>query len=263
MRKSASFLALLTALSSGPALAWVPKLEEQSAQAVIDSAYGRRAATPTFLTVDLSVDSGKFKAPEGSVTVFDGPETCLSDWLTPLSESSQGSRVASLTLSGQADQLLFEAQDARDNFKNMTVEEALKPADGRLPDGQLRVDIAVKGLNDLQQRSAYLVRLKGPDGKLIAPTRFSFVDDWKQVGVSGAQATATTSSSTTTSGNTTDTTSTTTVDSKLTGPYAGTLVYYFEPLKAGLNANDKVDILLRTEQGACAYDFNLDLGKFN
>ena len=208
--RSASLgLALLTALASGPALAWVPKLEEQSAKTIIDSAYGRRAAAPTFLTVDLGVKDGKFNAPGGSVTVFDGPDTCLSDWLTPLSADSTGSRVASLTLSGQADQLLFQAQDARDNFKNLTVDEALKNTDGRLPDGQLRVDIAVRGLNDLQQRSAYLVRLKGPDGKLIAPTRFSYVNDWK-AGEAGKQA--------------------------------GTLVYYFEPLKAGLNANDKIDL---------------------
>ena len=121
--------------------------------------------------------------------------------------------------------MLFQAQDARDNFKNMTVKEALAPAEARLPDGQLRIDIAVKGLNDLQQRSAYLVRLKGHDGKLIAPTRFSYVNDWK-AGDGGKQA--------------------------------GTLVYYFEPLKAGLNANDKIDLVLRTEQGTCAYDFMLD-----
>ena len=267
-------LALLTALASGPALAWVPKLEEQSAKTIIDSAYGRRAAAPTFLTVNLGVKDGKSNAPDGSVSVFDGPATCLSDWLTPLSADSTGSRVASLTLSGQADQLLFQAQDARDNFKNMTPKEALaafnagvlpgaandygakvgagtqataqngdpsaatssaattQPPEAlpALPDGQLRVDIAVKGLNDLQQRSAYLLRLKGPDGKLIAPVRFSYVNDWK-AGEAGKQA--------------------------------GTLVYYFEPLKAGLNANDKIDLLLRTEQGACAYDFKLDLSKFN
>lgn len=230
MRKTSLGLALLTALASGAALAWVPKLEDQSAKTVIDSAYGRRAAVPTFYTLDLSVDGGKFKAPDGSVKVFDGGDTCLSTWLANPSDFAQGSRVSSLTLSGQADQLLFAAQDARDNFKNMTVQEALAPSDTRLPDGQLRIDIAVKGLGDLQQRSAYQVRLKGPDGKLLAPTRFSFVNDWK-AGEGGKQA--------------------------------GTLVYYFEPLKAGLNANAKVDLLIRNEQGSCAYNFTLDLSKFS
>ena len=230
MRKTSLGLVLLTALSSGPALAWVPKLEEQSAKTVIDSAYGRRAAVPTFSTLDLSVDGGKFKAPDGSVKVFDGGDTCLSSWLSAPGDYSQGSRIASLTLSGQADQLLYQAQDARDNFKNLTVQDALAPAEGRLPDGQLRIDIAVKGLGDLQQRSAYQVRLKGPDGKLLAPTRFSFVNDWKAADG---------------------------------GKQAGTLVYYFEPLKAGLNANDKIDLLLRNEQGSCAYDFVLDLSKFS
>ncbi|AZI42121.1 hypothetical protein EHF33_04650 [Deinococcus psychrotolerans] len=257
MRKTSLGLVLLTALTSGPALAWVPKLEDQSAKTVIDSAYGRRATVPTFYTLDLSVDGGKFKAPDGSVKVYDGGDTCLSSWLANPTDFAQGSRVGSLTLSGQADQLLFAAQDARDNFKNMTSASALSsfgvgvlpdgtndygaklpapaatPAPGSspsLPDGQLRIDVSVRGLSDLQQRSAYQVRLKGPDGKLLAPTRFSFVNDWK-AGADGKQA--------------------------------GTLVYYFEPLKAGLNANAKVDLLIRNEQGSCAYDFILDLSKFS
>ncbi len=296
MRKTALGLALLTAFVSGPALAWVPKLETQSAKTIIDSAYGRRAAAPTFYMLDLTVDGGKFKAPDGTVKVYDGGDSCLKDWLAAPSDYSKGSHVSTLTLSGQADQLLFQAQDARDNFKNMTPANALnafgagflpdasndygadmnkmngaKKDDGSvkvtidsktttqsgnstttsststtgtvktepsnvpsalpsLPDGQLRIDIGVKGLGDLQQRSAYLVRMKGPDGKLLAPTRFSFVNDWKAV--EG-------------------------------GKQAGTLVYYFEPLKAGLNANDKVDLLLRNEEGSCAYDFVLDLSKFN
>lgn len=272
MRKTSLGLVLLTAFLTGPALAWVPKLEDQSAKTIIDSAYGRRAAVPTFYTLDLSVDNGKFKAPGGSVKVFDGGDACLTSWLSAPGDYSQGSKVASLTLSGQADQLLYQAQDARDNFKNLSVADALKafgagylpsadngygskivvapvgatppagattpatattpPQNGSpaLPDGQLRIDIAVKGLSDLQQRSAYQVRLKGPDGKLLAPTRFSFVNDWK-AGDGGKQA--------------------------------GTLVYYFEPLKAGLNANDKLDLLIRNEQGNCAYDFTLDLSKFS
>ena len=195
MRKTSLGLVLLTALSSGPALAWVPKLEEQSAKTVIDSAYGRRAAVPTFSTLDLSVDGGKFKAPDGSVKVFDGGDTCLSSWLSAPGDYSQGSRIASLTLSGQADQLLYQAQDARDNFKDLTVQDALAPAEGRLPDGQLRIDIAVKGLGDLQQRSAYQVRLKGPDGKLLArPASASSTTGRPQTAASRPERWCTTSS---------------------------------------------------------------------
>ncbi|WP_293911675.1 hypothetical protein [Deinococcus sp.] len=231
LRQSVMGLLLLGTLNAGSASAWVPKLEDQSAKTIIDSAYGRRAAAPTYLTLDLSVAAGKFKgAPDGSVKVIDGGDACLTGWLTAPGDYAQGSKISNLTLSGQADQLLFQAQDARDNFKNLTVKEALLPAPGRLPDGQLRIDMVVRGLSDLQQRSAYLVRLKGADGKLLAPTRFSFVNDFKP-GDGGKQT--------------------------------GTLVYYFEPLKAGLNANSKLDLLVRNEEGSCAYNFNLDLGKFN
>lgn len=224
---------ILLGLTLPSALAWVPKLEDQSAKTVIDSAYGRRAAAPTYLTLDLNVAAGKFKgAPDGSVKVIDGGDTCLTGWLTAPGDYAQGSKISSLTLSGQADQLLFQAQDARDNFKNLTVKEALLPAPGRLPDGQLRIDMVIRGLDDLQARKAYQVVLKNSaaNSKPIQPVRFSFVNDWKP-GDGGKQT--------------------------------GTLVYYFEPLKAGLNANSKLDLLVRNEEGSCAYNFNLDLSKFN
>lgn len=74
------------------------------------------------------------------------------------------------------------------------------------------------------------MRLKGPDGKLIAPVRSTYVNDFKQDG----------------------------------GTWSGTLVYYFEPLKAGLGASDTVPLLLRTEADTdCAYQIPLDLGKFS
>jgi hypothetical protein len=135
-----------------------------------------------------------------------------------------------LTLSGQADQLSFQAGTARDSFKNLTAADALKDSASRLPDGQIRLDLVVAGLADLKQRAAYLVRLKGPDGKLLAPVKSSYVNDWK-------------------------------ADSG--GRFGGTLVYYFEPTKAGINANDKIDILVRTEaESNCAYAVNFDLGQF-
>ncbi|ADV67908.1 hypothetical protein [Deinococcus maricopensis] len=224
---------LLTALSvlvSAPALAWVPKLEDTTTKAVIDSAYGRRDPVSTYLTLDLGVQDGKFKAGDGVVRAFDGGDACVTDWLAKPADFSGGSRLASMTLSGQADQLFFQAQEARDSFKNLSVKDALAGGATRLPDGQLRVDMEVRGLPSEKARSAYLVRLKGPDGKLIAPVKTSYVNDWKQE----------------------------------EGGWHGTLVYYFEPLKAGLGASDKVDFLVRTEADtSCAYAVTADLSKFN
>ncbi|WP_424949604.1 hypothetical protein [Deinococcus sp.] len=217
-------------LVSAPALAWIPKLDDSTAKNVIDAAYGRRDALSTYLTADLSVQNGKFKT-DGAVKVFDGGDACLLDWLAaPTAFEKSGSRPTSLTLSGQADQLSFQAAAARDAFKNLSVADALKDPASRLPDGQLRLDLVVAGLADLKQRAAYLVRLKGPDGKLLSPVRSSYVNDWKP-GADGRQG--------------------------------GTLVYYFEPQKNGINANDKVDVLARTEaENNCAYAVNFDLGQF-
>lgn len=225
-------LLTLTVLLSAPALAWVPKLDDATARNVIDGAYGRRDPVQTYRTLDLSVKDGKFAAGEGVVKAVDGGDKCMTDWLGAPADFKLGSRPAALTLSGQADQLFFAAQDARDNFKNLTVAEALSADAGskRMADGELRIDIVVRGLPTEKARDAYLLRLKGVDGKLIAPTRRSYVNDFKQEG----------------------------------GTWSGTLVYYFEPLKAGIGASDKAELLLRTEYGDtnCAYGVTLDLGSF-
>jgi hypothetical protein len=239
-----TMLALSALLLATPALAWIPKLEEVSARAVIDGAYGRRDPVQTYLAADLNVEGGKFRA--ATVRAFDGGDACLNSWLAAPGDPAQGSRPLSLTLSGQADGLSFQAVQARDSFKNLTVPEGLAATTGRLPDGQLRLDLVVSGLKDIKQRGAYLVRLRGPDGKLVAPARSSYVDDWKPVVPAPAAggAAATTPAAT-------------------QGPLTGTLVYYFEPLKAGLNANDKVEVLIRTEADtACAYAVAFDLGSF-
>ncbi|GAA5512644.1 hypothetical protein Dcar01_01362 [Deinococcus carri] len=224
-------LLTLTVLLSAPALAWVPKLEETTAKNVIDGAYGRRDPVPTYQTLDLTVKDGKFAAGDGAVKVFDGGDKCLADWIAAPTDFKGGSRPASVTVSGQADQLYFQAQDARDNFRNLSAEGALGTdlAGKRLADGLLRVDVNVRGLPTEKARDAYLVRLKAPDGKMLAPTRKSYVSDFKQDG----------------------------------GTWSGTLVYYFEPLKSGIGASDKVDLLLRTEADTnCAYSVGLDLGSF-
>lgn len=263
----------LTALLSAPALAWVPKLEETTAKNVIDGAYGRRDPVPTYQTLDLSVKDGKFVAGEGVVKAFDGGDACISDWLAKPADLSKGSRLNSVTVSGQADQLYFAAQDARDSFKNLSVSDALKafgagylpssansfgqatvvaktevtqagstttatttvtsqPAISQTPalkNGELRLDINVRGLPTDKARDAYLVRLKGPDDKMLAPTRKSYVNDFKQDGAT----------------------------------WSGTLVYYFEPLKAGIGAGDKATFLIRTEADtSCAYSVTVNLGSF-
>ena len=100
----------------------------------------------------------------------------------------------------------------------------------RIADGELRVDVNVRGLPSEKARDAYMVRLKGPDGKMIAPARKSFVNDWKQDA----------------------------------GTWTGTLVYYFKPLEVGIGASDKAEFLLRNENGDsnCAYSVTFDLSKF-
>ncbi|WP_043802324.1 hypothetical protein [Deinococcus gobiensis] len=222
----------LTAALSAPALAWVPKLEDTTAKNVIDGAYGRRDPVTTYQTLDLSVKDGKFAAGDGVVRAFDGGDACVADWLAAPTDYGKGSRLGSVTLSGQADQLYFQAVDARDSFKNLSVKDALGAdyAGKRLADGELRVDIAVRGLPSEKARDAYLVRLKAPDGKMVAPARRSYVSDFKQDG----------------------------------GTWSGTLVYYFKPLEAGLGASDKVEMLVRTEADtSCAYSVSLNLGSFN
>lgn len=272
MRKP--LLLTLTVLLSAPALAWVPKLEETTAKNVIDGAYGRRDAVTTFMTLDLSVRDGKFAAGDGLVKAFDGGDACVADWIAKPGDYDKGSLINTITVSGQADQLYFAAQDARDSFKNLTVADALKafgagylpgaannfgqtivaktevtqtgntttatttvttapapaPQTPALADGELRVDVNVRGLPTEKARDAYMVRLKGPDGKMIAPARKSFVNDFKQDA----------------------------------GTWGGTLVYYFKPLEVGLGASDKAEFLLRNENGDsnCAYSVTVDLGKF-
>lgn len=222
----------IAALLAAPAHAWVPKLEETTARNVIDGAYGRRDPVPTYLITSLKVRDGQFEAGAGAVTAFDGGPACVTDWLAAPQDYARGSRPVTLTASGQADQLFFQAQDARDSFRNLSVKDALTDeyASKRLPDGQLRIDLAVQGLPSEKARAAYLVRLKGADGKLVAPVKGTYVNDWKQEG----------------------------------GTWSGTLVYYFEPLKAGLGASDTVSLLLRTEADtSCAYAIPVNLGQFN
>ncbi|MDV6373764.1 hypothetical protein [Deinococcus arenicola] len=233
MRKPTLLTALFISLPllSGPALAWVPQLEETTAKNVIDGAYGRRAPVTTFLSVNLGVKAGQFVAGPNAVTAYMGGPACVDGWLADPTDTTGGSRPTAITASGQADQLFFQAQDARDSFKNLNVTEALSEeyATQRLANGELRVDVAVAGLPTELARNAYLVRMKSKDGKLVAPVRSTYVNDFKQDGAT----------------------------------WTGTLVYYFAPLKAGLGAGAKAELLIKTEADTeCAYSVPLDLGKF-
>ena len=233
MKKSTLPTALLAvSLLSGPALAWVPALDESSAKTVIDGAYNR-SATPvnTLLSLDLSVKDGQFAAGDGAVKAFDGGDACVSDWKqNPTDYAKFGSRPTNVTLTGQADELFLQAQQARDQFKNLTVKDALAPSDTRLPAGNLRVYVQMQGLGDQKLRDAYNVAIRTADGKIVQPLKRAFTSDWKQ-GEGGL--------------------------------WGGTMVYYFDAAGAGVKPNGKLDVLLRTEADSnCAYQVQADLSKF-
>lgn len=219
---------LLTLALAGTALAWVPKLDEPTAKTVIDAAYDR-LSTPlsTLLNLDLGVKDGKFAAGD-VVKAFDGGDTCVAAWLAKPQDYAQGSRPTSITLTGQADEVFLAAQTARDEFRNLTAADALK-APLRIPEGQLRAEIQIAGLADAKQRNAYNVALR-VDGKIVRPVRSVYVDNWKQ-----AEG----------------------------GRWTGTMVYYFDALKAGVKPQGKLEMLLRTEADSnCAYAVTADLAKF-
>lgn len=230
------FIALLPLLLAPAALAWTPALDTTTAQTAIHKAY-RLPGTdpkPTFLSVNLAVENGAFKSP-GAVTVFDGGEACLSDWLTNPAAFTHGSQVREITVTGQADALYFEAVRANNAFKTLTVEQALSEESraARLKDGRLRVDLKVTGLPSEEHRSAYAVRLQNAAGEMLSPAQASYINNWKQ----GED-----------------------------GKWSGTLVYYFDLNNAEgqptFDPNGSVNLLLRNEQLSCSYSAALNLGSF-
>lgn len=224
--------AIAALMLSSACLAWVPALDANSAKQVIDSAYGRTQTIPTYLNFDLKVQEGQF-ASANAIKAFEGGESCINEWLTKPYDNTKGSRPTNISVMGQADQLHFQATEARDNFKNLSAADALdaKYAGLRQEDGELRVDINVRGLPTQRARDAYVVRLRGVDGKLMKPTRRSFVDNFEQE--AGSKT------------------------------WKGTLVFYFKPLSQGIKANDKIDLLFRTEADTnCAYNVTVDLNAF-
>ena len=264
MRKPTGLL--LALLLSAPALAWVPKLDDSTAKVVLDSAYNRATnPTPTLLTVDLSVKDGRFgtggdgavtvvqttstsqtsgdttttttqstvqSQPANSIQAIEGGEACISNWLkNPTDYNTYGSRPISITFTGQADALFLKAQQARDAFKNLSVKDALTPDKNALPDGDLKVYVQMAGLASDKQRDAYDVALQTADQKIVRPYKRAYTNDWKQGDG---------------------------------GKWAGTMVYYFNALKNGVQPGGKVNVLIRTEADTdCAYSVAADLSKFN
>lgn len=222
---------LLLALVSAPALAWVPTLDQNTAKNVLDAAYNRGPQVNTLLTVDLAVKDGQFASGPDSVSAFEGGEQCIAGWLANPGDFSGGSRPLSVTLTGQADALFLKAQQARDAFKNLSVKDALTPDPGGLQDGQLKVYVQMNGLASDKQRDAYDVALKTQDGQIVRPFKRAYTNDWKQ---------------------------------DAGGQWGGTMVYYFDAIKNGVQPNGKVDVLIRTEADTdCAYAVPVNLSKFS
>lgn len=237
MPKLSPLTALIPLLLAPAALAWTPVLDAQTAQTAIHKAY-RVPGTdpkPTFLSVNLAVEHGAFKTP-GAVTVFDGGEACLSDWLSNPAAFTRGSQVREITATGQADAVYFEAVRANKAFKTLTAEQALseEARAARLPDGRLRIDVKVAGLPSEEHRATYNVRLQNAAGEMLSPAQASYINNWKQ----GED-----------------------------GKWAGTLVYYFDLNTAAgtpaFDPNGTVNLLLRNEQLSCAYSVPLNLGSFS
>ncbi|MDO4264375.1 MAG: hypothetical protein Q4C67_09265 [Deinococcus sp.] len=231
-------LTLLTLPLLAPAaLAWSPALDEPTAQKVIDTAFQRPVTDPkpTFQTVNLSVENGAFKVP-GAVTQFAGPDTCLSSWQAEPGNFAGGSRMQSVTASGQADSVYWQAVKANKQWLNLKASDVLseQARAGRMADNLLRVDIKVSGAANEEMRRAYRAGLKSGE-TLLEPVRQSYVADWKQ----GAD-----------------------------GLWSGTVVYYFDASPAegqtGLRFDPagQVNLHFMNEQRECGYSVPLNLGSF-
>ncbi|GHG03513.1 hypothetical protein GCM10017783_14920 [Deinococcus piscis] len=236
MRKSLLTLFVLPLLTPA-ALAWSPTLDEATAQKVIDTAFQRPVADakPTYQTVNLAVENGAFKTP-GAVTQFVGPETCLSNWQAEPGNSAAGSRIQSVTASGQADSVYWQAVNAKKAWLNLKASDVLteQARAARMADNLLRVDVKVSGAATEETRRAYQAGLKSGE-TMLSPVRQSYVADWKQ----GAD-----------------------------GLWSGTVVYYFDATPAEGQTNLQFDpsgpvsLHFMNEQRECGYSVPLNLGSF-
>ena len=217
---------------TGSALAWLPKLDESAAKAIVDGVYRRGPDVQTSSNLSLEVKNSAFETAN-VVEVYSGDAKCVSDWLNkPKSYSTLGSRPTALAVAGQSDFIKAAAIEARDNFKTMTAAAALEIARNRLPDNRLRVFMKIEGLEKDTLRDAYQVGVLDSNNKIVAPYQINFLDDW-------------------TSNNATRAT------------WSGTMVYYFDFSKNQIDTNGSLKFLMRTEADSdCAYKININLATF-
>jgi hypothetical protein len=218
---------------AGSAFAWLPKLDETAAKAIVDGVYRRGPDVPTSSSLNLEVKNGAFEAGGNVVEAYNGDAKCLSDWLTkPKSYATLGSRPTAIAVAGQSDFVKAAALDARDNFKTLTAASALEIARTRLPDNHLRVFMKIEGLEKDTLRDAYQVGALDSGNKIVAPYRINFLDDW--AASTSARAT-----------------------------WSGTMVYYFDFSKNPVDATGSLKFLMRTEADSdCAYKININLSSF-
>jgi hypothetical protein len=216
----------------GAALAWTPALDLETATAIVDGAYRRTEEVPTSVRIDLAVRDGAFAAGPGVVSVFDGGPACLANWLqAPANYAAHGSRPTSVTVAGQGDFAQLAARTARNEFRSLSPEEALRIAREGLPNAHLRVFLAISGLAQERLRDAYLVAVQDRAGRLFQPYRIGFLPDWQARGEPAR--------------------------------WAGTMVYFFDLGTADIDTNGALPLLVRTEaRSDCAYRINVDLGAF-
>jgi hypothetical protein len=214
------------------ALAWQPAPGLETAGQVVDAAYSRIPEIATSTTVDLGVKDGQFVAGS-SIKAFNSDGACLSNWFNyPQAFEQFGSRPVALSAAGQADVMSLEAQRTRNAFKNLSAQDALALAQKSLPSGHLRVYLEMQGLARADLRAAYTLGIAGPGNGFIFPYRSAFLDDWAPM-ASNPQR------------------------------FGGTMVYYFDLTKAGLDPKGVVNMVLKTEANSdCAYSVAVDLGKF-
>jgi hypothetical protein len=218
---------------AGQSLAWLPKLDDTAAKAIVDGVYRRGPDVPTSSSLSLEVKNGVFEAGANAVEAYSGDTKCLTDWQSkPKSYSTLGSRPTAMAVAGQSDFVKSAAIEARDNFKTLTASAALELARTRLPDNHLRVFMKIEGLEKDTLRDAYQVGALDSNNKIVAPYQINFLDDW----ASGGTPRAT---------------------------WSGTMVYYFNFSKNPIDGNGTLKFLLRTEADSdCAYKINLNLAAF-
>lgn len=228
-RKLIVSIAVLASL----ALAWQPAPTLETATQVVDAAYSRIPAIVTSLTVDLAVKDGQFVAGANTVKAFNSDASCVNNWTSnPQGFEQFGSRPVALSAAGQADVISLEAQRTRNAFKNLSAQEALALAQKSLPTGHLRVYLEMQGLARTDLRAAYTVGIAGQNNSFIFPYRSAFLDDWAAM-------------------------------SNNAGRFGGTMVYYFDLSKAGLDPKSTLNMVVKTEANSdCAYSIAVDLSKF-